>query len=135
MWFFGQSMRVVDALSSVLPLGRGLPAAWVEMGAYEALWLQPGASFKSVAERIAATASGNASDLIASDLASECADKLRHRFAKAKLSDIGMRFFGEVEYPSELGDACYPLRAFYFRGDWSLLSGSLVAEIGARQIT
>jgi DNA processing protein len=126
-------MRLVDALAVFA--GSSRPGQnWREMGAYEALWLEPGASFKRIAELIAAAPTGRASDLVSASVADERAEEVQRRFAKAGLGDVGLRFHGTAEYPERLKDAAYPLRAFYFRGDWDLLSAPSVAVVGAREL-
>lgn len=113
---------------------RGKTDDWLEMGAYEALWLEPGATFKTVAERIAATPGGTALELVDRAVAEQSSQTIRERFAAAKL-DVKTRFYGAPGYPEKLKDAKHPLRAFYFRGDWDLLSKPSVAVVGARQLT
>src|SRR5262245_48928656 len=44
-----------------------------EMGAYEALWLEKGASFKSIAEKFAADPTALPSDFVSPSRADECA--------------------------------------------------------------
>lgn len=105
------------------------------MGAHEALWQRPGASFKAVSEWISATGDEKAASLVGTDIADECARQIRARFAAAKLPNIDLRFFGKPDYPEKLRDARYPLRAFYSRGDWQLLATPSVAVVGARQLT
>ena len=107
---------------------------FIEMGAYEALWERPGASFKAVSEWIAATSPGNATSLIGPEPASDRACEIRQRLTKAGLTDVGVRLFSRPGYPKKLCDARHPLRAFYYRGDWDLVGRRSVAVVGARQI-
>ncbi len=108
---------------------------FTEMGAYEALWMQPGATFKTVSERIAAAPNGRPSDLVGRADADAALGEVKARFAKAGLKDVGIRLFGTSDYPARLCDARYPLRAFYFRGDWSLVNTPSVAVVGARRLS
>ena len=128
-------MYLVDAARSLLSPVATPPQAWLEMGAYEALWQRPSASFKAVSDLISAAANEKAADLVSPDVAEDCADQIRARFAKAGLSDIDLRFYGGPDYPEGLKDARHPLRAFYSRGDWELLSTPTIAVVGARQLT
>jgi DNA processing protein len=107
----------------------------LEIGAYEALWLEPGATFKTLAERIGAARQGRASDLVDRHVAERCARQISGRFEASGLTDVGLRIFGAPDYPPKLCDARYPLRAFYFRGDWSLVDTPSVAVVGARQLS
>lgn len=102
-------MRLVDAFARFAG-SSDRDQDWREMGAYEALWLEPGASFKRVAERIAAAPSGRASDLVRASVADEHAQEIQRRLAKTRLGDAGLRFHGTPEYPERLKDAAYPLR-------------------------
>lgn len=107
---------------------------FIEMGAYEALWERPGASFKTVAEWIAAAPGERASALVATDVAERNAEDIRQRLAAASVSDVAVRLMGTSDYPAKLLDARHPLRAFYFRGDWNLVGTRSVAVVGARQL-
>ncbi|MEJ2229259.1 MAG: DNA-processing protein DprA [Alphaproteobacteria bacterium] len=108
---------------------------FLEMGAYEALWERQGATFKTVSEQIERAPSGRAAELVAPDLAERNAREVLKRLAQAKVADVGLRLFDTPDYPSKLCDARYPLRAFYYRGDWDLVNTRSVAVVGARQIT
>jgi DNA processing protein len=108
---------------------------FLEMGAYEALWERQGATFKTVSEQIKRASSGRAAELVAPDLVERNAREVLKRLAQAKVADVGVRLFDTPEYPSKLCDARYPLRAFYYRGDWDLVKTRSVAVVGARQIT
>jgi DNA processing protein len=108
---------------------------FLEMGAYEALWERQGATFKTVSEQIKRASSGRAAELVVPDLAERNAREVLKRLSQAKVSDVGVHIFGAPDYPSKLCDARYPLRAFYYRGDWDLVKTRSVAVVGARQIT
>jgi DNA processing protein len=108
---------------------------FVEMGAYEALWERPGASFKTVSEWLGGAPSGRASDLIPLATAKTYAREIIQRLSSASVSDVGVRLSGTPEYPSKLSDARYPLRAFYYRGSWDLVNARSIAVVGARQLS
>ncbi|HKJ62521.1 MAG TPA: DNA-processing protein DprA, partial [Hyphomicrobiales bacterium] len=113
----------------------GLSARQIEIGAYEALWLEDGATFKTLSERVAASPGGMPSELVELERAKTCANDVAARFGKAGLSDVETHLLGETGYPAKLCDARYPLRAFYYRGDWSLIDTPTVAVVGARQLS
>ncbi len=117
------------------PFGFGLTERQIETGAYEALWLEDGASFRSVAERIAASPGGTAAELTGHELARRCARDAAARFAKAGLCDVEAQLYGAPGYPEKLKDARHPLRAFYYRGDWSLVDTPTAAVVGARRLS
>jgi DNA processing protein len=106
-----------------------------EMAAYEVLWMQPGATFKTIWERIEATPHGLPTDLVDDETVQRYIDAIQQRRDEAGLADLDIRLFGTPEYPPGLCDARYPLRAFYFRGDWNLTRSPSVAVVGARQLT
>ena len=112
-----------------------LRAGIVGMGAYEALWERPGASFKRVHEWITGAPSGRASDLFSPETAEAYAQDISNRLAKASLGDVGIMLCGEPRYPPKLGDARHPLQALYYRGRWDLVNTRSVAVVGARQIS
>lgn len=115
--------------------GFGLSSVDMEIGAYEALWLQDGATFKTISERVSAAPGGLPSKLIEAEQAGRCARDVSERFKRAGLSDVKTHRLGTPGYPERLLDARYPLRAFYYRGDWSLLDTPTVAVVGARQLS
>lgn len=125
-------MKPASQPSSPPPADAALPL--MEMGAYEALWDRPGATFKTVSERIAASPSGRAAGLVPAATAVACSREIEDRIARAGLTDVGVRLYGTPDYPAKLCDARYPLRAFYYRGDWSLVSTPSVAVVGAREL-
>ena len=130
-------MSVASVIGSIFARPpRALEASLLlEMAAYEALWLQPGASFKSLSDRISATPKERPSDLVDRRTAKDHAKDIVSRLEEAGLKDVGLRLFGTPHYPTKLRDARHPLRAFYFRGDWNLLAWPSVAVVGARELT
>ena len=111
-----------------------LDDAILEMGAYEALWLRPGATFKTVGGWIAAE-DGRLSALVDKEEAERSAHQVLREFAGAGVSNARLKLKGEPDFPVKLGDARHPLRAFYYRGNLSLLKTPSVAVVGARQLS
>src|SRR3546814_15865130 len=62
-----------------------------ELGAYEALWLEKGATFKTLADRFALDAEALPSDFVAQQLTEQCAAEVM-----AKLKKAGVHQFGEI---------------------------------------
>jgi DNA processing protein len=125
----------IASLISRVAIQKDIHPDYLEMGAYEALWERQGATFKTVSEQIDRTSTGRALELVTSDIAETNACEILKHLSLAKVSDVGVRLIGTPDYPSKLSDARYPLRAFYYRGDWNLVKTRSVAVVGARQIT
>ncbi len=89
---------------------------FVEMGAYEALWMGSGASFKTIAEAFRAQPGALPSDLVLPEIASKAAENALRQAAHNDVSDFSVRVYGAGEYPEKLRDAAYPVELLYFRG-------------------
>jgi len=103
-----------------------------EFGAYEALWLEPGATFKSLAERFAADPSAVPSDLVPSAIADARASEVITKLAKAGVSRFGIRLNLTGNYPEKLRDAKHPVEMLYFQGTWECAETRSVAIVGSR---
>ena len=104
----------------------------LELGAYEALWLESGATFKSIAERFAADPSAMPSDFVSSHVANQTANEV---FAKLKNDGVhrfGVRIHHAGDYPVKLRDARHPVELLYYRGLWELADTRSVAVVGSR---
>jgi DNA processing protein len=106
-----------------------------ELGAYEALWLEKGATFKSLAERFAADPSALPSDFVSVAIADARASEVLAKLAKAGVSRFGTRLNLTGNYPSKLRDARHPVEMLYFQGTWELTESRCVAVVGARAAT
>ena len=93
---------------------------YVEMGAYEILWCEAGASFKTLAECFAGNPGTTPSDFVDTEIAVKCANFVTRRFHQAGVDSFGVRVFGAGEYPIWLRDADHPLQLFYYQGWWDL---------------
>ena len=103
-----------------------------EMGAYEALWTKPGATFKSLSKRFAECPGNVPSDFVPRQEADECAAFVKQRFEEAEIGSFGVRVYGAGEYPDKLRDAVYPVEVLYFQGWWDLIASRSVAVVGTR---
>lgn len=113
------------AISAVSP--------YTELGAYEALWLEKGATFKRIAEKFASDPTAMPSDFVLPNRALECAAKA---FSILKQSDVhrfGIRIHHAGEYPVRLRDAKYPVEMLYYQGAWELSELPSVAVVGTRK--
>ena len=106
-----------------------------EIGAYEALWLEHGATFKSLADRFSHDPSALPSDLVSRSVAEACANEVFAAFASTGVSRFGVRINHAGDYPKKLRDARYPVELLYFQGAWELVESRAVAVVGSRKAT
>lgn len=107
----------------------------LELGAYEALWLQPGASFKSIAEKFSADPDALPSDFIHKSVAEDCAAQVLAHLKKRNVHQFGIRLHHSGDYPHSLRDAKHPVEMLYYRGVWELVERPAVAVVGSRKAT
>jgi DNA processing protein len=106
-----------------------------ELGAYEALWLEKGATFKTLADRFAADPSALPSDFVAAAVADARAAEVLAKLSKAGVSRFGTRLNLTGNYPAKLRDARHPVEMLYFQGTWELTETRCVAVVGSRTAT
>jgi DNA processing protein len=104
-----------------------------ELGAYEALWDEPQASFKTIAEKFRAAPGAVPSDFVSRGKAEEYADLVRRVLAEKHIDHFGVRVHGAGEYPEKLRDAAHPVELLYFQGWWDLVESRSVAVVGTRK--
>ncbi len=104
----------------------------LELGAYEALWDDPAASFKSIAEKFASVPGSVPSDFVSEEKAREYGESV-HRLLEKNINRFGVRVHGAGEYPRKLRDATYPIELLYFQGWWDLIESRSVAVVGTRK--
>ena len=106
--------------------------AALEIGAYEALWTEHNASFKSIAEKFQGCPGARPSDFVPSEEARVFARRVLAKL-RDKTGRFDVRIFGEVEYPLRLRDATHPVELIYFQGNWALASTPSIAVVGTRK--
>jgi DNA processing protein len=106
-----------------------------ELGAYEALWDRPGASFKSLSETFASRPNAVPSDFVPAAKAWECAHLVQKRLRDAEVKRFGVRVHGAGDYPAKLRDAAHPVELLYFQGWWDLVESRCIAVVGTRKPT
>ena len=106
-----------------------------ELYAYEALWLQQGATFKRIADYFRENPNLLPSDLVRPQEVKHAKEMMEQILADPSLEDIGVRVEGSFDYPSTLKDARNPLRVFYYQGWWDLIHTPSVAVVGARKVS
>lgn len=114
------------------PIAQPIDAA-LEIGAYEALWSQANASFKTLAERFASAPGARPSDLVPEDEARKVAARVLTRLRGRTDTRFDVRVHGEVDYPERLRDATHPVELLYFQGAWELITTRGVAVVGTRK--
>jgi DNA processing protein len=102
------------------------------MGAYEALWSQSNASFKTIAEKLSTPGAELPSNHVQNSVTEKFANLAFDVVKKAGLHRFGVRIRGSAEFPDGLRDAAHPLALLYFRGWWEHLSQTAVAIVGTR---
>jgi len=105
----------------------------LEMGAYEALWLERGASFKSLADRFAADPSALPSDFVSHATATACADDVLTKLKASGVHRFGVRIHHAGDYPPKLRDARHPIELLYYQGAWELTESRGIAVVGSRK--
>ncbi|MBJ2153545.1 MULTISPECIES: DNA-processing protein DprA [Paracoccaceae] len=106
---------------------------FLELGAYEALWDQDNASFKTIAARFARVPGALPSDFIAPAQSTEYANAVHRALVGAGVRHYGVRVHGAGEYPDRLRDAEHPIELLYYQGWWELVnSPRSVAIVGTR---
>ncbi len=124
-----------------LPLSRGSEIfddaidAALELGAYERLWMQAGASFKTLASRFAKDPGARPSDFIDRGEAEAAGAKAIAHLRTRLQGGFNIRLHGEVEYPERLREATHPVELLYFQGHWDLIHTRSVAVVGTREPT
>jgi DNA processing protein len=106
---------------------------WREMGAYEALWSQRGATFKTIADKFRANPAALPSDLVTEGMANKFAEDANEILQRAKITNFGVRVHGAAEYPVKLRVAEHPVELLYYQGWWDLVNSPCVAIVGTRE--
>jgi len=104
----------------------------LELGAYEALWLESGTTFKSIAERFAADPSAMPSDFVPHHIAEQTAGDVFTKLKGDGVHRFGVRIHHAGDYPLRLRAARHPVELLYYRGLWELADTRAVAVVGSR---
>ncbi len=106
---------------------------WLEMGAYEALWTERGAWFKSIAEKFSRSPGSIPSDFVQDHaVAYECSRRALSLILRGGVDSFGIRIHGDGQYPDRLQNAYHPSEVLYYRGFWDLVETPSVAVVGTR---
>lgn len=104
-----------------------------ELGAYEAMWLEKGATFKTIADRFAADPEALPSDFVSANIAEQCASEVMKRLKETGVHQFGVRINHAGDYPLKLRDARHPVELLYYRGAWEFTETRCVAVVGSRE--
>lgn len=104
-----------------------------ELGAYEALWLEPGATFARIAEKFRTRPGACPSDFIDPATAERTATRAIELAARSGLGPFHVRIHGAGEYPASLRDARHPVELLYYQGVWALAETRCISVVGTRK--
>jgi DNA processing protein len=106
---------------------------FLELGAYESLWDEQSATFKSIADLFSKRTGAIPSDFVERSRASTYANDVHARLNDAGVKTYGVRVHGAGDYPERLRIAEHPIELLYFQGWWELVnSPRSVAVVGTR---
>lgn len=105
---------------------------FVEVGAYESLWLQKGASFKSLAEYFSQSPNSLPSDFVQPSEATKCSERVFKELRSKGVTNLGIRINHTADYPQKLREAQHPIELLYFRGIWEYVESKCVSVVGTR---
>lgn len=105
----------------------------LELGAYEALWLEPGATFKTIANKFGADPCALPSDFVPRAIAERCASETLLKLKSKGVHRFGVRINHAGDYPLKLRDARHPVELLYFQGAWELTESRCIAIVGSRK--
>jgi DNA processing protein len=103
------------------------------MGAYEALWADKTASFKTIADKFRARPDALPSDFVMPAIAEDFGKRVLSILNEAGVTRFGVRINGAGEYPKKLRDADHPVELLYYQGWWDLVESPCVAVVGTRE--
>lgn len=104
-----------------------------ELGAYEALWLEQGATFKTIAERFSKDPSALPSDFVSPNVADRAATEVLKELKERGVDRFGVRINHAGDYPKKLRDARYPVEMLYYQGAWEITELRGIAVVGSRK--
>ena len=104
-----------------------------ELGAYEALFMKEGATFKTLAEKFAADATALPSDFVSPTEADETSTKVLEILRKAGVHHFGVRINKTSDYPAKLRHAKHPVELLYYQGTWEFSEMRGLAVVGSRK--
>lgn len=105
-----------------------------EITAYEALWEDPKASFKSLSNLFSTRPGSLPSDFVSTEKIEALYSTIKQLlFSNPMKYRINLMINGTFNYPSQLKDAKDPIEILYYSGDLDLLSTKCIAVVGSRK--
>lgn len=124
-------MTNADAVLSTTPIS---PVR--EMAAYEALWSNKKASFKTIADCFRSSPGAIPSELVSETEIEAALSGVKEQLERMKIHDFGVRIYGSKDYPERLRDAAHPVELLYYRGWWDLIDApKRIAIVGSRKVS
>lgn len=124
-------MTDADAVLSSVPI-----SPFRELAAYEALWTNEKASFKTIADCFRSSPNAIPSELVSEEEINVALTRVREKIAVTKISGFGVCVHGAEDYPNRLRDAANPIELLYYRGWWDLINAPRrIAIVGSRNVT
>lgn len=107
-----------------------------EMAAYEALWSNKAATFKTIADCFRSSPGAIPSELVTETEINTALSQVLEQFERTNIHDCGIRVYGSEDYPDRLRDAAHPVELLYFRGWWDLIDApKRIAIVGSRNVS
>lgn len=106
---------------------------YLELGAYEALWMREGMTVKRMADLFRAQPEALPSDLVPEDEARAMAERVVALLRERAVERFGVRVHRAGEYPAKLREARHPVELLTFQGWWSYTEQRSVAVVGTRK--
>lgn len=120
-----------DAVLSSAPI-----SPFRELAAYEALWANEKASFKTIADCFRSSPNAIPSELVSEEEIDVALSRVRDKILHANISGFGVCVHGTEDYPDRLRDASHPIELLYYRGWWDLINAPRrIAIVGSRNVT
>jgi len=120
----------VDYLSS------GDVSPYLELGAYEWLWLNSTRSYAEMGDVFRRAPGLLPSEIVNPDDARATAEKAVAQMQRSGVQSFSLRVHGSVDYPGRLRDTQHPVELLYCQGWTDLLDAPRsVAVVGTREIT
>ncbi len=103
-----------------------------EMGAYEALWVQQGMTWKRMADKFRSDPTALPSDFVPPSEADAMARSVMKHLKERQVHRFGIRIHHAGDYPQKLRDAKNPVEMLYYQGAWELSEMRGLAIVGSR---
>lgn len=108
---------------------------FLELGAYEALWVDRKTTFKSVADLFRNSPNFRPSSFVSKEEAISAGKQVIDKLNSAGIKNFGIRIYRAAEYPQKLREAKNPVEVLYYQGWWDLVETRCVAIVGSRKVS